>query len=94
MTTYTFADPELAVAAPDGMVTVYELTPFAPPVIDSVVLHPLLPPCCGHHDAVRRMARVGLMCPRTSGRWGCLCYRRRQRDAVLCGELRFAARLC
>jgi len=41
MTTYTFADPELAaVAAPDGMVTVYELAPFAPlsePVIDSVV---------------------------------------------------------
>ena len=41
MTTYTFADPELAaVAAPDGMVTVYELTPFAPlsePLIDSVV---------------------------------------------------------
>ncbi len=41
MTTYTFADPELAaVAAPDGMVTVYELTPFAPvpePWIDSVV---------------------------------------------------------
>jgi len=41
MTTYTFADPELAaVAAPDGMITVYELAPFAPlsePVIDSVV---------------------------------------------------------
>jgi hypothetical protein len=41
MTTYTFADPELAaIAAPDGMVTVYELAPFAPlsePVIDSVV---------------------------------------------------------
>ena len=41
MTTYTFADPELAaVAAPDGMVTVYELAPFAPlsePGIDSVV---------------------------------------------------------
>jgi len=41
MTTYTFSDPELAaVAAPDGMVTVYELAPFAPlsePVIDSVV---------------------------------------------------------
>jgi len=41
MTTYKFADPELAaVAAPDGMVTVYELAPFAPlsePVIDSVV---------------------------------------------------------
>jgi len=41
MTTCTFADPELAaVAAPDGMVTVYELAPFAPlsePVIDSVV---------------------------------------------------------
>ena len=41
MTTYKFADPELAaVAAPDGMVTVYGLAPFAPvsePVIDSVV---------------------------------------------------------
>ena len=41
MTTYTFADPELAaITAPDGMVTVYELAPFAPlsePVIDSVV---------------------------------------------------------
>ena len=41
ITTYTFANPELAaVAAPDGMVAVYEPTSFAPlsePVIDSVV---------------------------------------------------------
>src|SRR5678815_5115589 len=41
MTTYKFADPELAaVAAPDGMVTVYAVVPFAPvsgPVIGSVV---------------------------------------------------------